>query len=59
MIIGSRTLTLRDGDKRIEIPVAVFAPVKEKPGVWGCRYEIGWSQGRRSCDPYCNAASCP
>lgn len=48
MIIASRTLTLREGDRNIEILINIFAPNAEKPGVWGCRYDIGWPEGKRS-----------
>lgn len=47
-IFASRTLTLRNADGDIEIPINIFAPEFEKPGVCGCRYEIGWPDGKRS-----------
>jgi hypothetical protein len=42
MVIASRELTLREGNSVIKIPVRIFAPVCENPGVWGCRYEVDW-----------------
>jgi hypothetical protein len=52
MVIASRTLTLRDRDRTLEIPIKVFAPECEKPGVWRCRYEIGWPEGIHSLAGY-------
>ncbi len=52
MEIAKRTLILRDGRKDIEIPIVVFAPECEKPGVWGCRYDIGWPDKFRSVTAY-------
>jgi hypothetical protein len=48
MKIASRTLTLREGKNDIEIPISIFAPECEEPGVWGCRYDVGWPEGIRS-----------
>ena len=48
MKIASRTLTLRNGENNIAIPIAIFAPECERPGVWGCRYDVGWPDGNRS-----------
>jgi len=42
MVIADRVLTLRHGADDIKIPIRIYAPVNEKPGVWGCRYEIEW-----------------
>ena len=42
MLIGSRELTLRDGDEEIKIPVRLFMPHLDAAGAWGCRYEIDW-----------------
>lgn len=47
MIIGTRTLTLRAGERNIEIPVSIYAPEREKPRVWRCRYDVGWPEGLR------------
>lgn len=52
MIVASRTLFLRHGAKDIEVPIQVFAPECEKPGVWNCRYDIGWPDGKRSYAGY-------
>ncbi|MES1155751.1 MAG: hypothetical protein ABUL48_04905 [Pseudorhodoplanes sp.] len=48
MMIASRVLTLRSGKEEIKIPIQIFAPQREKPGAWGCRYEVGWPEGKRS-----------
>ena len=48
MVIASRTLTLRNGKGTIEIPIKIFAPECEKPGVWSCRYDVGWPEGNHS-----------
>jgi len=45
MVIASRVLTLRNGNDETEIPIRVLAPECEKPGVWGCRYEVDWPEG--------------
>ena len=45
MLIAQRDLTLRDGSSIKKIVVRVFAPTEERPGVCGCRYEIGWPEG--------------
>ncbi|MEI9803778.1 MAG: hypothetical protein WDN48_04025, partial [Pseudolabrys sp.] len=42
MLIATRTLTYLKGSDKIQIPIRIFAPAREKPGVWGCRYEIDW-----------------
>ena len=42
MEIASRILTLRTGNSETKIPIRIFAPVSEKPGVCGCRYEVDW-----------------
>jgi hypothetical protein len=52
MVIASRTLTLRDRGGTVEIPVRLFAPENEKPGVWRCRYEIGWPDGAHALAGY-------
>jgi len=52
MIIASRTLTLRKDDENIEIPISVFAPERQKPGVWECRYDVSWPEGLRSYAGY-------
>jgi hypothetical protein len=48
MLIGSRELTLRDGNSEIKIPVRLFMPRIDTAGAWGCRYEIDWPEGTRS-----------
>ena len=48
MVIASRTLTLRNEKSAIEIPIRVFAPECEKPGVWKCQYDVGWPEGIHS-----------
>ena len=47
MVIADRVLTLRHGADDIKIPIRIFAPVNEKPGVWGCRYEVDWPKENR------------
>ena len=47
MIIGTRVLTLREGEQSIEIPISIYAPECEKAGVWRCRYDVGWPEGLR------------
>ncbi len=42
MEIASRVLTLRDGNKDLQIPIRIFAPEKSPDGSWFCRYEIDW-----------------
>jgi hypothetical protein len=42
MMIASRLLTLAEGNEKTEIPIRLFAPVKEHDGAWFCRYEIDW-----------------
>jgi len=48
MVIASRELMLRDGSNVIKIPVRIFTPECEKPGVWGCRYEVDWPGENRA-----------
>lgn len=48
MVIASRVLTLRRGANDTKIPIRIFAPFNEKPGVWGCRYEIDWPDENRA-----------
>lgn len=41
MIIATRTLTLRDKDHTVDMPIRFHAP--EQIGrEWRCRFEIGW-----------------
>jgi Domain of unknown function (DUF6968) len=46
--IASRELTLRNGSTEIKIPITIYAPECEGPGVWGCRCDVGWPEGNRS-----------
>jgi hypothetical protein len=32
----------------VEIPIRIHTPEREQPGVWGCRYDVGWPEGLRS-----------
>ncbi len=48
MEIASRVLTLRNNQAETKIPIQIFAPEMERPGVWGCRYDVGWPDGFRS-----------
>jgi hypothetical protein len=52
MEIAARTLTLRDGDKNIDIPIRVFAPKEQGPRAWSCHYEIDWPEGREARDAW-------
>jgi hypothetical protein len=52
MEIAKRTLTLRGRSGTIDIPIRIYAPGCEKPGVWRCRYEIGWPEGHHSLAGY-------
>ncbi len=45
MIIGTRSLTLRDDDGDKEIQIRLHAPEKA-PVDWVCRFEIDWPEGR-------------
>ena len=45
-------MTLRNGGKSVEIPITIFAPERQKPGVWECRYGVGWPEGLRSYSGY-------
>ncbi len=44
MIVASRTLTLKDGERTTSIAVRIFAPEKTTDGSWGCRYLIDWPE---------------
>jgi hypothetical protein len=48
MLIGNRTLKLRENDGTREIEISMFAPKKAEDGAWSCRYEIDWPDGRRA-----------
>lgn len=52
MLIASRALTLRNPSGDIEIAIRIHAPECEKPGVWGCRYEVDWPEGTRIVDAW-------
>jgi hypothetical protein len=52
MVIASRELTLRDGDKLIKISIRIFTPEFEKQGVWKCQYEVDWPGENHSVDAY-------
>jgi Domain of unknown function (DUF6968) len=45
MSIASRILKLRTAESEAEIAIRIFAPEIEKPGAWGCRYEVDWPEG--------------
>ena len=47
-MIANRDLFLREGDNLVRISVRIFAPEQEKPGVWGCRYEVDWPKENRA-----------
>ena len=52
MEIATRTLTLRDGDHNVDIPIHIFAPKEQKPRAWSCHYEIGWPEGKEARDAW-------
>lgn len=52
MKIGERILHYRRGSIAAEIPVRIFAPFVEKPGVCGGRYEIEWPDEQRAVIAY-------
>jgi len=43
--IATRVLRLREPGGDTEVPIKIFAPVRDHLGV-GCRFEIGWQGGR-------------
>ena len=52
MVIASRILTLQNESGAVSIPIEIFAPDCEKPGVWRCRYDVGWPEGKRTFAGY-------
>lgn len=46
MIVATRTLTLLDINRNIEIPINIHAPEKKVTLDWVCRFEIGWPEGK-------------
>jgi hypothetical protein len=46
MIIGNRSLSLRQGRKDVDVGVRVSAPQSDQ-GVWSCAYEIDWPEATR------------
>ena len=48
MIVATRVLKRRDATGTTDIPVHIFSPERESDGVWFCRYEIGWPEGKWS-----------
>ena len=45
MLIASRTLKLKADGAVVDVPVELFAPVRESNGAWRCVYTIGWPDG--------------
>lgn len=41
MLIATRVLTLRQGERSLEVPIRIFAPVQQRID-WACRFEIAW-----------------
>src|SRR5262245_34880312 len=41
MIIGARSLKIKDGNSTIDVPIKIHAPEQNK-GDWICRFEIDW-----------------
>jgi hypothetical protein len=52
MLIAFRQLTLRTNAGTLHIPIRIFAPEQEEPGVCGCVYEVGWPEGDRKVTAY-------
>jgi hypothetical protein len=46
MIIATRVLKLQRSSADINIPVSLFVPERESDGVWFCKYEIEWPDGK-------------
>ena len=47
MVIAHRRLVISSPSGDIEVPVRLFQP-EEEDGMWICRYEIDWPNGRKS-----------
>lgn len=45
MLIATRTLKLKTDGAVVDVPVALFAPVRETDGAWRCDTTIGWPDG--------------
>jgi hypothetical protein len=43
MVIAARILTLRQDSRDIEIPIRIFAPVKDGAS-WSCKFDVGWPE---------------
>jgi hypothetical protein len=50
MEIATRTITLRDSGRDIDIPIRVLAPVQREARAWSCHYEIDWPEGKEARD---------
>lgn len=46
MVVASRSLKLRRGERDIDIAIRVFSPRLDGDH-WSCRYEIDWPEGTR------------
>lgn len=44
MVIATRVLKLRRPTGDIEIPIRIFAPVREAAS-WSCKFEVDWPDG--------------
>jgi hypothetical protein len=42
MLIATRTLTWRDGERDVPVEIRIFAPQLGPEGSWACRFEIQW-----------------
>jgi hypothetical protein len=45
VIIATRTLTLLDDQRAVEVPIRLYAPEPAQVG-WICRFEIAWPEGK-------------
>lgn len=46
MKIATRFLRLRRGGAEVDVPIHIFAPIRDGRA-WACRYEIDWPSGKR------------
>jgi hypothetical protein len=45
MVVASRVLKLRRGDRILDVPIRIWAPRETVHGTWSCRYELEWPDG--------------
>ena len=46
MLLGTRVLFVDTPEGTREVPVRLFSPEQESNGLWNCRYEIDWPEGK-------------